>query len=146
MSSVEFDVVVDGVSVIYDSMHRGVVVAVGCSLTHLEIADNPMHPEWQRAVVKGLPYLFHHCRQVANERKYEGKPPEMQYVSLLLCFSLSPSLPLSLLFPQPLSLPLRLPLPLPLPLSLPSPQCSVPCGATACGTGTWRSASKARSC
>jgi hypothetical protein len=39
-----------------------------------------MHPEWHRAISKGLPYLYHHCRQVKNERKNQGKPPEMEYV------------------------------------------------------------------
>ena len=53
------------------------------SLMHLEIGDNPMHVEWQNAIVKGLPYLFHHCRQIANERKHRGKPPEMEYVTLV---------------------------------------------------------------
>ena len=39
-----------------------------------------MNAEWHSAIVKGIPYLFHHCRQLANERKHHGKPPEMEYV------------------------------------------------------------------
>jgi hypothetical protein len=54
------------------------------SLKRLEIGDNPMHPEWGRAISKGLPHLFYHCRQLKNERRNHGKPPEMQYV-LMLC-------------------------------------------------------------
>lgn len=49
------------------------------NLTHLEIGDNPLQSEWSRAVVKGLPHIFHQCRQVINERDNGGKPPEMQY-------------------------------------------------------------------
>ncbi len=64
-------------------------------LTHLEISDNPMHSEWHSAIVKGLPYLFHHCRQVANERKHHGKPPEMEYVSVVRVDDLCIASPLS---------------------------------------------------
>jgi hypothetical protein len=50
------------------------------SLTHLEIGDNPMSAEWHAALTKGIPHVFHLCRQLNNERKLRGKPPEMQCV------------------------------------------------------------------